>query len=55
MFDKIYIITPYDQMFKTLTAKFKRWRRENILNDEELMRSLKKGSADAAKKRGRFV
>jgi predicted DNA-binding protein len=28
---------------------------ENILNDEELMRSLKKGSADAAKKRGRFV
>ena len=28
---------------------------ENILNDEELIRSLKKGSADAADKKGRFV
>ena len=28
---------------------------ENILNDEKLIRSLQKGSADAAKKRGRFI
>lgn len=28
---------------------------ENILNDEKLIRSLKKGSSDAAKKRGRFI
>lgn len=28
---------------------------ESILNDEKLLRSLKKGSSDAAKKRGRFI
>jgi hypothetical protein len=28
---------------------------ENILNDEELIRSLKKGSADAANQKGRFI
>ena len=28
---------------------------ENIIDDEKLIKSLKKGSADAAKKRGRFV
>ncbi len=28
---------------------------ENILSDEKLIRSLKKGSADAANKRGHFI
>lgn len=28
---------------------------ENIINDEKLIRSLKKGSSDAVKRRGRFI
>jgi predicted DNA-binding protein len=28
---------------------------ENILNDEELIESLKKGSSDAAERKGRFI
>lgn len=28
---------------------------ENILTDEKLIRSLKEGSVDAAKKKGRFI
>ncbi len=28
---------------------------ENILHDEKLIRSLKKGSSDAANKKGRFI
>ena len=28
---------------------------ENILNDKELMKSLRKGSDDASKRKGRFI
>lgn len=53
---------PLSNYIETATLKFieevnyvDNYEMENILNDEKLIRSLKKGSSDAAKKRGRFI
>ncbi|MBT3275488.1 MAG: CopG family transcriptional regulator [Spirochaetales bacterium] len=53
---------PLSNYIETVTLKYIEeidyvddFEMENILNDEKLLRSLKKGSSDAAKRKGRFV
>lgn len=53
---------PLSNYIETATLKFIEevdyvddYEMENIMNDEKLIRSLKKGSSDAAERRGRFI
>lgn len=53
---------PLSNYIETATLKYieeidyvNEFEMENILSDENLIKSLKKGSTDAANKRGRFI
>lgn len=53
---------PLSNYIETATLKYieeidyvDEFEMENILSDENLIKSLKKGSTDAANKRGRFI
>ena len=53
---------PLSNYIETATLKFIEevdyvddYEMENIMSDEKLIRSLKKGSSDAAKRRGSFI
>ena len=53
---------PLSNYIETATLKYieeidyvDEFEMENILSDENLLKSLKKGSTDAANKRGRFI
>jgi len=53
---------PLSNYIETATLKYieeidyvNEFEMDNILSDENLIRSLKKGSTDAANKRGRFI